>query len=130
MQTTRSAPASWAASMTHSTMGTPQTGCRTLASDERIRVPWPAAMMSAVSCAAIRLRRVAGAVVGAAVGWGAAPCRLRLGPAAGGVGPGAALAYPAGRRWGVVQLVGRRVLVPVTGVRVPPPQPQAASGIS
>src|SRR4051812_25125854 len=70
MHTTRSAPASWAASMTHSTMGTPQTGCMTLASDERIRVPWPAAMMSAVSCAAIRLRRVAGGAVGAAVGCG------------------------------------------------------------
>ncbi len=49
MQTTSVAPAARAASITHSTIGRPQTGCRTLGSEERMRVPLPAAMISAVN---------------------------------------------------------------------------------
>ena len=44
----RSAPASRAASTGQATIGRPQTGCRTLGSDERMRVPSPAAMIRTV----------------------------------------------------------------------------------
>jgi hypothetical protein len=46
--TTRSAPASRAASSGQRIMGRPQMRCRTLGSAERIRVPSPAAMMTTV----------------------------------------------------------------------------------
>ena len=49
MQTTSPAPAARAASITHSTMGRPHTGCSTLGSDERMRVPRPAAMRRTVN---------------------------------------------------------------------------------
>ena len=45
---TRSAPASRAAWMGQATIGRPQTSCRTLGVSDRIRVPWPAAMIKAV----------------------------------------------------------------------------------
>ena len=45
---TRPAPASRAARIGQATIGRPQTSCRTLGSDERIRVPSPAAMIKAV----------------------------------------------------------------------------------
>ncbi len=53
-QTTSVAPASRAASMTHSTNGLPHTACRTFGVSDFIRVPWPAAMISAVKGSAIR----------------------------------------------------------------------------
>src|SRR5829696_5847800 len=61
MHTIRPAPAARAAAMTHPSIGRPHTGWRTLGSDERMRVPWPAAMMSAVGAAGTRsdYRRVA-----------------------------------------------------------------------
>ena len=40
--------------MTHSTIGLPHTGCSTLGSSDRIRVPWPAAMIKAVKGSAMR----------------------------------------------------------------------------
>jgi hypothetical protein len=49
---TRPAPASRAAMIGQATIGRPQTGWRTLGTDECIRVPWPAAMISAVGAAA------------------------------------------------------------------------------
>src|SRR5829696_4053678 len=54
MHTIRPAPAARAAAMTHPSIGRPHTGWRTLGSDERMRVPWPAAMMSAVGTAGTR----------------------------------------------------------------------------
>ena len=45
---TRPAPASRAASTGQATIGRPQTGCRTLGSEERMRVPSPAAMIRTV----------------------------------------------------------------------------------
>ncbi len=50
---TRLAPASRAASTTQSSMGLPHTGWRTFGSDERMRVPCPAAMMRTVKPAAM-----------------------------------------------------------------------------
>ena len=44
----RPAPASRAATIGQAIIGRPQTSCRTLGTDECIRVPWPAAMISAV----------------------------------------------------------------------------------
>ena len=44
----RSAPASRAASAGQATIGRPQTGCSTLGSEERMRVPSPAAMIRTV----------------------------------------------------------------------------------
>jgi hypothetical protein len=46
--TTRSAPASSAARTGQATIGRPQSSWRTLGVAERIRVPWPAAMTTAV----------------------------------------------------------------------------------
>ena len=45
------APASRAARIGQATIGRPHTSCRTLGTEERIRVPWPAAMISAVGAA-------------------------------------------------------------------------------
>jgi hypothetical protein len=45
---TRPAPASRAARIGQATIGRPQTSCRTLGTEERIRVPRPAAMIRAV----------------------------------------------------------------------------------
>ena len=45
---TRSAPASFAAATGHATIGRPQTGCIIFGSEERIRVPSPAAMIRTV----------------------------------------------------------------------------------
>src|SRR5439155_3180774 len=42
-----------AAPATHSSIGRPQTGCNTFASEERLRVPWPAAMIRTVRSRAI-----------------------------------------------------------------------------
>jgi hypothetical protein len=53
---TRPAPASRAARIGQATIGRPQTSCRTFGSDERIRVPAPAAMISAVGAAAFTLK--------------------------------------------------------------------------
>ncbi len=44
----RSAPACRAARMGQATIGRPQISCRTFGTDERMRVPWPAAMIRAV----------------------------------------------------------------------------------
>ena len=57
---TRSAPASRAASIGQAIIGRPQTGCRTLGTDERIRVPSPAAMIRTVgplTCGIVEPRR-------------------------------------------------------------------------
>ena len=53
--TIRPAPAVRAASITHSTMGFPQTGWSTLGSSDRIRVPWPAAIIRTVKGSAMGL---------------------------------------------------------------------------
>jgi hypothetical protein len=45
---TRPAPASRAAMIGQETSARPQIGCRTLGIAERIRVPWPAAMIRTV----------------------------------------------------------------------------------
>ncbi len=50
---TRVAPAARAASTTHASMGLPHTGWSTLGSDERIRVPRPAAMIRTVNPSAM-----------------------------------------------------------------------------
>ena len=50
---TCSAPASRAASATHSTIGLPQTRCSTLGRCECMRVPWPAAMIRTVKDSAM-----------------------------------------------------------------------------
>jgi hypothetical protein len=44
----RPAPASWAARIGHDTSARPQIGCRTFGMADRIRVPWPAAMIRTV----------------------------------------------------------------------------------
>jgi hypothetical protein len=45
---TRRAPASRAAMTGQAIIGRPQTSCRTFGLAERMRVPWPAAMITAV----------------------------------------------------------------------------------
>ena len=53
--TTRSAPAARAASSGHRIIGRPQIGCSTFGSDERIRVPSPAARMTTVGAGTRRI---------------------------------------------------------------------------
>src|SRR4051794_40012490 len=53
--TTLPAPASWAAVTGQRISGRPQSGCRTLGSAERMRVPSPAAMMTTVGADTARI---------------------------------------------------------------------------
>ena len=62
------APASRAASSGHRIIGRPQIGCSTLGSDERMRVPSPAARMTTVG-AAMACHRSIGAASAADGGW-------------------------------------------------------------
>ncbi len=64
------APASRAAWIGQWTMGRPQIGCRTFGTLDRIRVPWPAAMMTTLKLTAGMVRGRRAAAPGPAAGLG------------------------------------------------------------